>query len=177
MIDAREYARALFLLCEEDGITDKILDELGVVNEALRQNPAYARLLDTPALTKAEKLGLIDEAFRSLDLNLVNFIKILCEKHSVFTLKRVESELSALVDEARGIERATAISAVAMTTEQIDRLRERLEAMIGKTVVLSNKIDPSVLGGIKLRYSGAQLDGTVKGRLDGFAARLSEIVV
>ena len=83
MIDAKEYGTALVLLTEEEGTTAAVAEELGAVREILRENPRYEKLLDTPALGKDEKLLLIDRAFSSLNENLVNLIKILCEKHSV----------------------------------------------------------------------------------------------
>ena len=83
MIDVREYARALCLIGEEDGNTEEVLAQLKVVDELIRKEPAYVTLLDTPAVSKAEKLGLLDEAFGSLNKNLLNFLKIY-RKHQLF---------------------------------------------------------------------------------------------
>ena len=80
-------------------------------------------------------------------------------------------------DRSRGIERVTVISAVAMSDEQIKRLKAKLEAITGKQIIVKCTIDPSLLGGMTLRYQGIQLDGTVKTKLDGFAKRLSELVI
>ena len=83
MINAKEYGRALFMLAEESGRTERIFSDVGIAQEAFEQNPDYVKLLDTPALSKEEKLALIDKAFKPLDEFTVNLIKILCERHSV----------------------------------------------------------------------------------------------
>ena len=57
------------------------------------------------------------------------------------------------------------------------RLKARLEGMTGKQIIISYTLDPSLLGGMKLRYMGLQLDGTVKSKLDSFARSLSELVI
>lgn len=177
MIDVCEFARALFLITEEDGITEDAFAQLKLVGELIKKEPTYVTLLDTPAVSKAEKLKLIDEAFGSLNINLLNLIKILSERHSVYSLPRIITEYSDLYDEARGIVRVECVSAVALDKDQSAALKKKLEVMLTKTVIINNIVDPSVLGGVKLRYSGIQVDGTVKARIDGFAARLKDLVV
>ena len=177
MMNAKEYGRALFLLAEEDGVTALVAEELEVVREILRQHPRYEKLLDTPALSKGEKLLLIDRAFSSLNENLVNLIKILCERHGVYLFSRVAAEYASLYDEARGIERVEALTAVAMTPKQVGALTEKLSLSTGKTVIVKNTVDPSLLGGVVLRYEGKQFDGSVKARLAALEKSLKEIVL
>ena len=55
--------------------------------------------------------------------------------------------------------------------------RAKLSAMTGKKIILKNTISPEILGGVKLRYSGIQLDGSVKTRLDKFEASLKNTVI
>ena len=177
MIDAKEYGKALFLLTEEDGTTAAVAGELEALRGIMRENPRYEKLLDTPALARDEKLLLIDRAFSSLNENLVNLLKILCEKHSVYQLPKIAAAYAALYDEARGIERVEALTAVAMTSPQIEAMRAKLSRMTGKTVILRNTVDPSILGGVVLRYAGKQFDGSVKARLSALEKSLKEIVL
>ena len=177
MIDAKEYGKALFLLTEEEGTTAAVAEELDLVKKILRENPRYEKLLDTPALAKDEKLLLIDRAFSSLSENLVNLMKILCEKHSVYQLPKIAVEYAALYDEARGIERVEALTVIAMTQSQTDALAAKLSSMTGKTVVIRNTVDPSILGGVVLRFAGKQFDGSFKARLSALEKSLKEIVL
>ena len=177
MIDAKEYGKALFLLTEETRTTKKVAEELLGVKKLLCENPRYIKLLDTPALAKEEKLALVDRAFASLDGNLLNFLKILCEKHAVYQLPRVADVYAALYDEARGIERVEAVTAVAMTEKQLSALTNKLAALTGKSIVIRNTIDPTILGGVVLRYAGTQLDGSLRARLESFEKSLKDLVI
>lgn len=177
MTGAGEYGRALFLLCEEEGRTERVLEELGALMELLAENPTYTKLLDTPAVVKEERLSLIDEAFSSFDENLKNLIKILAEARITHLLPEVRAAFDDAYFEARGILHAEAITAVALTAEQSARLTKNLEAKTGKKVILKNKIDRSTLGGVILRYAGVQLDGSVKTRLDKFEEALTATVI
>ena len=80
-------------------------------------------------------------------------------------------------DRARGIERVEAVTAVPMSSEQMERLEKRLSEKLNRTVIVRNTVDGGILGGMKLRYMGVQLDGSIKTRLDGFAKSLGEIVI
>lgn len=177
MTGARDYAKALFMLTEELGTTETAKDDVLICRKAFSENPSYATLTDTPALVLSEKLALIEGAFAAVDTSVLNLIKILCEKHSVHTFPEIAKEYLAFYDEARGICKAEVISAVALSAAQLKGIEEKLRAMTEKTIVLTNKIDKEVLGGIKLRYMGIQLDGSLKARLDNIEKGLKNTIL
>ena len=78
---------------------------------------------------------------------------------------------------SRGIERVEVVSAVVLSDLQKAKLKSKLEGITKKQIIISYTHDPSLLGGMKLRYMGIQLDGTVKTKLDGFAKGLAELVI
>lgn len=173
----KEYGKALFMLTEELGTTESALQDVLTSDEIFGESPDYVKLLDTPALTKAEKLGLIDEAFSSLDESVMNLIKLLCERHSVSSFHDVRRTYVELYNNSRGIEEVEAVSAIPMSEEQILRMAETLSKKTGKRIIVKNTVSPEILGGVKLRYSGIQLDGSVKTRLDKFEASLKNTVI
>ena len=177
MISVNEYAEALFLLTEEDGSTDVALSDVRMIDRLLSENPDYKNLLDTPALAKAEKLSLIDEAFSGVHEHTKNLLKILCERHAVFAFGKIAGAFSQVYDNSRGIERVEAVSAEAMSDAQISLLKEKLEKITGKTVIIKNTVDKSIIAGMKLRYAGKQIDGSVKTKLLGFEKALRDTVI
>ncbi|MBO7304904.1 MAG: ATP synthase F1 subunit delta [Clostridia bacterium] len=172
-----EYGRALFLLTEELSSTEAAKCDVKAVGEIFNQHPDYVKLLDTPSLTKDEKLALIDGAFATIDESVRNLIKILCERHSVFTFDEVSRTYLSLYNESRGIVEVEAVSAIPMTSDQVARLTEKLAVKTGKHVIVKNTVSPEILGGMKLRYLGLQLDGSVKTRLDKFEKSLKNTVI
>lgn len=172
-----EYGKAYFMLTEECGTTENAIADLIMCEQVFKNNPEYVKLLETPALTTESKLSLIDEAFSSVDENLKNLIKILCEKRLLFAFDEVKSSFCALYDESRGIEHVEAVSAVPMSDEQLSLLAEKLSHITGKRIIVKNTVAPEILGGVKLRYSGIQLDGSVRTRLDKFENNLKNLVI
>ena len=174
---AREYGRALFMLTEEVGSTERVRSEVLGLERLLSENPEYKNMLDTPALSADERIALIDEALASLDEHLVNLVKMLAKRRMAYAVPGTLRVYDEAYMESRGNERAEVISAVALSEEQKGRLAEKLGRITGKQIIISNKVDPSILGGVKLRYMGIQRDGSVKSRLDSFAAALGETVI
>lgn len=177
MTAAKEYAKALFLLTEEEHNTEKAVEDVKAVKAAVGANPDYVKLLDTPALERGERVALADKAFAGVCESLMNLIKILAECHKAHLVLRVADEYLALYDESRGIERVEAITAVPLTQAQTVALESKVSALTGKKAVVKNTVDPKILGGMKLRYSGYQLDGSIKRRLDGFEEKLKTIIL
>ena len=177
MTDMKEYASALLSLARESGQTERISGEMCTLKALLTETPEYTKLLDTPAMKKDERLALAAEAFGGFSEYLLNLIMILSERHLAAGLVRLADEYATLYDEERGILRAEAVSAVAMSEEQIERLADKLSRSTGKTVIVKNTLDSSMLGGVKLRYAGTQLDGTVRASLDRFERALEGSVL
>ena len=177
MTAGNEYGKALFLLTEECKTTEKALADVIAADEIFKNNPKYVKLLDTPAITKSEKLALVDEAFSSVDESVRNLIKILCERHSVYCFGEVRRTYCKLYDTSRGIEYVEAVTAVPMTPEQTLRMQKKLADMTGKQIIIKNTVSPEILGGVMLRYSGTQLDGSVKTRLENFEKSLKNTVI
>ena len=177
MSGAAEYAKALLMLTEECGTSDRCAPDARLLVVALSENPEYTRLLDSPAVPLAKKLSLLDEAFGSIEENLLKLLKLLTERRLARLILKVVREYISEYDELRGIERVEAISAVPLTEAQRCALCKRLTAKTGKTVVLENTVDPKILGGMKLRYMGKQVDGSLESRLLSLEKNLHSLVL
>jgi ATP synthase F1 delta subunit len=177
MTGAKDYAQALFSLSEELGTTDAVISDVEAAAGALKENPSYAKLCDTPAIPVSEKLALIKQAFGSVNESVRNLLCILCESHSVRSFPAIAKEYVALYNESRGIIIAEAVTAVALTAAQTEAIKKKLEAMTGKTVRINNTIDKSMIGGIRLRYLGTQLDSSLTSRLASIEKALKNAVI
>lgn len=177
MTDVMKYAEAMFLIAEEDGSLETVCEELLTVDTLLKENPEYAKILDTPALSKDERKRLSSEAFASLSLSVRNLVVILTERRAMHAFDKLYKEFLRLYNDKVGIVEAEAVSAVALTQGEIALLTEKLSKKLSKKVVVRNTVDRSLLGGMLLRYDSVQLDSTVRSKLDGFAEQLKKVTV
>ena len=68
---AKMYGGSLYDLAAEEGLETRILGELDEVQQLLKQNPDYLRLLSTPSIPKKERCGLLDEALEATAISAV----------------------------------------------------------------------------------------------------------
>ena len=175
---ANTYAQALYSLAKEEGLTAEILAEMDVLQQAFAAEPAFVRLLSAPNLSKEERCWILDDSFRGkVQPYLLNFLKILTEKgyvrHFADCCKAYREQYNA----DNGILSVRAVTAVALSEAQTQKLTDKLSQLTGKTIALTNRVDPEVLGGVRLDYDGKRVDGTVKNRLDSIGSLLKNTVL
>lgn len=175
---ASTYAQALYDLAKEENLTGAILQQMAALQEAFQQEPEFLRLMTAANLSKEERCKILDDSFRGrVEPYLLNFIKILTEKGYMRHFDGCAKAYRDAYNEDHGILPVQAVTAAPMTREQADRLSQKLEKLTGKTIDLSSRVDPAVLGGVRLDYDGKRVDGTVQGRLDSVSKLLKNTVL
>ena len=175
---ASVYAQALYDLAKDEGLGKTILEELAVLKKVFSDTPQYSKLLSTPDIPKQERCGVLDEAFRGkVHPYVLNFMKILTEKGYIRDFPHCCDAYRSFYNEDNGILVVKAVSAVALTSAQVEKLTEKLSATTGKTIDLQCSIDATALGGLRLNYDGKQVDGTVKTKLDAIGKLLKNTVL
>lgn len=170
----KEYGDALYSLADEENCLDEVLEGLTLAVTAFQENPGYLTLVQNPALAKEERLELLDKAFTGVHVYVLRFLKLLCQCSVLGLAPGALEQYKVLLYARRGILPVEAVSAVPLTEEQRKALTDKLSAKTGKTILLENKIDPALLGGVKLRYEGKELDGTAAGRLSALRRSLTQ---
>ena len=172
------YGDALYELAKEEGLTESIGQQLRLLQDSFRQEPDFIRLLSAPNLTKAERCQILDDSFRGkVEPYLLNFLKILTEKGYMRYFSDCTDAYTERYNLDNGILSVTAITAVPMNDDQKARLTEKLGRITGKKIALLSRVDPRVLGGIRLDYDGRRLDDTVSHRLDSIRDLLNKDVL
>ena len=165
------YGEALYLLAKEEDRSKTILEELKALDESFSQEPDFLRLLSSPNLPKAERCQILDNSFRGkIDPYLLNFMKILTEKGYIRHFSDCRKGYTLHYNQDNGILSVTAVTAVALSAEQADKLT-------GKTIELVNRVDPGIYGGVRLDYDGQRLDDTVAHRLENIRNLLKNTVL
>ena len=172
------YGEALYDLAGSEGLSEVILKELTVLSQSFATEPDFIRLLGTPSISKQERCQILDDSFRGkVHPYVLNFLKILTEKGYMRHFGDCCEAYRALYNRDNGILPVNAITAVALSNSQRQRLSEKLAAITGKKIELNNRIDPNCLGGIRLDYDGNRLDDTVEHRLNAIRSVLKNTVL
>ena len=172
------YGQALYDLAKSENLDTEILTQLTVLDKSFQEEPGFLQLLCAPSLTKQERCQILDTSFRGkVHPYLLNFLKILTEKGYSRHFSRCVTAYRKSYHADHNILPVTAVTAVALTDAQAQKLQSKLSALTGKTVELTNRIDPGILGGVRLDYDGQRLDDSILHRLDAVRNLLKNTVL
>lgn len=172
------YGGSLYELAASENLTESIMEEMTSLKSIFDENPDYLRLLSEPAIAKKERIDLLDKAFSdSVNVYLLNFMKILCENGTIREFSDCLHVFRDRYNEANNITEAIVTSAIPLTGAQQAALKAKLESYTNKNILLTTKVNPAVLGGIKVSVDGKELDGTALGRLSSLRKKLTETIV
>lgn len=167
------YGDSLYELARETeikgraGYCRELMEQLQAVVQLFLDNPDYCRLLQEPSIPRRERLGLIDRAFGGqAEEYLVNFLKLLCEEELLTELAGCCEAYRQRFQKDNNIAQAHVVSAVPLSREQKTALKEKLQKVWKKEIILITEVDPDLMGGMKVEIEGRQLDGSVRGRLE-----------
>ena len=90
---------------------------------------------------------------------------LLFDKGRIGFISSISDFYQKLVDELKGVARASLISATELTSEIIEKIRNSLSKRTGKDIVLEVEQDPGLIGGIVTRIGDLVLDGSIKTQL------------
>ncbi len=175
---ARTYGGSLYELARDEGLTGEILSQLQLCDGILAGTPEYTRFLSTPAVTREARRAAVDESFGpQVHPYVAGFLKLLVDRGQVREFSACVRAFRERYNEDNGILEVTVTTVAALTDSVRERLLEKLTAMFDRRIVLEEKVDPGVLGGMRLECAGKRYDGTVRDRLDRIRRGLRETVL
>jgi F-type H+-transporting ATPase subunit delta len=162
VVVASRYAKALFIVTEKRGETERALPDLQGVAAAIAPDTAAGRRLHAPLVLLADKRRALTTVFEGKVLrSVVLFIDLLLRKKRLTELPTIVVEYEALVERKQGVRRAQVVSAVALTDAEVSRLHAALEQRTGGKVRLATAIDQRLLGGAYVRIGDRVIDRSV----------------
>ncbi|MFC3039659.1 F0F1 ATP synthase subunit delta [Virgibacillus xinjiangensis] len=163
---AKRYAEALFQLGNEKAALEQFVEEFRVVKEVFQTNDNLVTFLKHPRVDLEKKKQFLEDVFQGLSKDVVNTLKLLVERHRVEATPSIIDHLVQFRNDALGIAEAEVYSVRQLSDTELKQLENSFAKRIGKKEVkLQNVVDPSIMGGIKLRMGNTIYDGSISGKL------------
>lgn len=145
---------------------EKILEELLFLRKLLTENPALRRFLESSHIPQEEKFKLVKKVLSPLlTKTSLNFLLLLGRKFRLLYLPEIIEEYQRLHDADLAIQRTDVITVSPLDDALLERLHQRIERIMKKSVKLCCYIDPRILGGIIIRTPNLIIDGSVRKQL------------
>jgi F-type H+-transporting ATPase subunit delta len=163
---ASVYGRSLFEVAQEHDKLDEIKDELGQFTDALNENRELQVFFFSPYFSSQEKKDGIEKVVENGDEHLVRFLELLAERHRLPALFRIRREYDRLWAVENKLLPVTITSAVELDEDTVNDLGKKIEDQTGQDIELTAKVDPDLIGGLRMQVGNMIYDATIRGRLD-----------
>jgi F-type H+-transporting ATPase subunit delta len=171
---SRRYTKAFFQLAQESQQEEVIGRELEQFYDAYAGS-ALQEVLTNPALDLDKRNNILLRVTETQQLSAltIRFLAILLARDRLEYLPEIVSCYRRLLNEARGRVEAKAVGASPLEPAMVDRLRQVLQGIAGKEVVLQQETDPSLIGGVLVELEGKVYDGSVRMQLENMKQRIA----
>lgn len=166
------YAQAVFQI-----MVEKWQASLNEVSAAVARDASLASLLNDAGKDGATKVAALDAAMPAgLPAEVANFVKLLAQEGDFSLLPQVSAALSQTASGRSGPTKADIVSAIELSAEEQAELRRKLAQEHGDGLVYTFSVDPSLLGGLRVRVGDKLIDTSVATRLAGLRESLASVV-
>lgn len=171
---ARRYATAVWALSAERGIQERVGRDLVALASTIGASAPLHDFFVAPIVERGEKERILTQALEGrVDTVALHTLLLLVRRRRETLLWALVTAYETLGREARGAERITVQSAHPLDRAELRGLVERLERAVGKTFEVTERIDPSLIGGVRVMLGDRRIDASVAGRLDALARELA----
>jgi F-type H+-transporting ATPase subunit delta len=169
------YAQALFEAAREREELEETLDNLKEFVDALHESEELRSFFYGVQIPEGQKRRAIEALTEEMTTSTTNFLKVLVDNGRTEILEEVVPRYEHLVEEHLGRVEVELTTAVELPDETLERVRSRLgEVLNGREVMLEIHVNPNLVGGAVFRVDERQIDGSLRGRLQGLRETMLE---
>lgn len=168
----KRYAKAFFESTDGNLAQARESAKALTVVKELFDNPEAAKILGSPVMPPELKKELLDYALDKAGASqeVRTFIHSLAGAQRTASIPHIVDSYVELIDDADGKVRAELVSAAALDDATRQTIGAALEQLLKKKVELVPEVDPSLMGGFKVRVGNFLVDLSLKTRLDSLSA-------
>jgi F-type H+-transporting ATPase subunit delta len=170
---ASRYGQALFKIAEEEKSFPLYIERFDALLSLIVLQPDFISILKNSFYTTKQKHTLIEKALPVESFGyLGSFIKLLMKNHRLMFLESILKEALLLSREASSVSIGTIYSTFALSANHIQLITKALMTHSKNQLTLTNVIDPSLIGGIRVDIEGKVYDASLLAQVTEMKQRL-----
>lgn len=173
---SKNYASALLAAAKKHNVPlDDALSEALALRELVLARPRFKLFLEGPQFRAEDKGNMIRNAFQGNSSDLfMYFMLLLLRRGRLVNLIDILDEFEQLVDQEGGVTEGSVTTAVELSDEEKESMRQKLDAYCEKHFILQFKVDPGIVGGVRVQFGDKLIDATIQSQLTNLRRRLSQ---
>lgn len=165
---ARRYANALFDVVRRTNGIDRTEQELNGIRDLVASHDDLRRVFDSPLVPAPKKRAIVDAvlgASSGLSGEVRRLLEMLADRDRLVALPAIVAAFSERAMQSRQIVAAEVTTAVPLPQGKRETLAAALGRATGGAVTMTEKVDPSIIGGVIAKVGSVVFDGSVTRQL------------
>lgn len=166
---ARRYARALYELALDSRNQEKVIEELRVLENAFAPGAHHEiqQFLTNPTITPSERVAALEKSLagKNFTKETLGLVMLLAQRDRFAIFGEIVAAFESESDSANNVCRGMVRSSVALTPEERQKIESTVENVLKKKVIMTYKVDPSVIGGLMAQVGSYTFDDSISSHL------------
>ena len=164
---ALRYSKAAFDLASENKNQEKVFTDLRALSELIEKDQDIKGYLASPLISADAKTAVLEKAVAGAGLSAEahQLLILLAQKERLPLFEQVFHGFQNLLDKANGVSRGIVRSATALSTGDRQQIESIVEKAINKKVIMTYKVDTSVIGGLVAQVGSYTFDDSIDAHL------------
>ncbi|QNQ82496.1 F0F1 ATP synthase subunit delta [Lactobacillus sp. PV037] len=170
---AARYSKALFEYAQDTDSLEQVYSDMNALEQAVKENPTVINLLADPILSTKEKEKFLATISEDLTPESKKFLEFLLAYGRFNNFVEIITSFDNLYDHYKNIATGTVTSAVKLTKTELSKISQAYAKKYGlNDLILTNKVEPSILGGVILQVGDRIIDGSIRTKLQHIREQL-----
>lgn len=164
---ADEYAKALFLLAKEENKVSEFDAGFKIINGLVKNNNDFIKLMSSYMINKDDKKNILSEVSSKIDELFYNFLCLLIDKNRFALFSAISEAYYELWNLDNDVINILVQSSIELDIKSIEKIKKAMEVIYpSKKIIVDNRIDESLIGGVKILCQNEELDISVLKQLN-----------
>jgi F-type H+-transporting ATPase subunit delta len=161
------YASALFELASEEKATEEVSRQLSTFQSAIDQSEDLNRLVRSPVFSSEDQINALAAVAGQLGISgaTLNFLKLTAKNRRLSVVPDMIKAYTTLLAASKGEIAGEVTSAEPLSADQLNDLKAALKSSLGRDVLLSTRVDSTLLGGLIVKVGSRMMDNSLKTKL------------
>lgn len=162
----KRYAIALYEVAKEKNKIDEYLNDFEEIVNLLKTNEECKMLINHPEVSTKQKRDIFKKLFEEkIDEGLLTFLLVLIDKGRIKFAEEKLNEFKKIHLERNNIIKVEIRTVIPLEEEEKKNLTDKLYHKYNKKILLEEKLDSEIIGGIYLKAGNDVIDYTLKSKL------------
>jgi F-type H+-transporting ATPase subunit delta len=174
---AGRYATALFELALESKAVDQVQADLKAYDALVASSPDLTRLVRSPVFSADEQAKALAAVLDRAGIKGVaaNFLRVVASNRRLFAVREMIRGFNTMVARHKGEVTAQVTVAEQLSDARMGEIRDALRQVTGKDVQVDVDVDPSIIGGLKVKLGSRMIDASLRTKLNSIKLAMKEV--